>query len=262
MPTLLITNDDGVRSPFLPRMVERLKRLGTVRMAVPAEEHSWKAKAMTRFGRIQPHARNDFGVEAYALTGTPSDCVNIALHHLFPDKPDWVISGINIGWNVGAAFAVNSGTVGAAFEAALGGVPAVAFSVRMPPELFQQWITEKNLAGPEAERLLDSTTERMGRMMEALLERGLPPGAMILNVNFPGAVRADTPAHWVPLEDNRYGSLFVPDGGGFIHRFQHNLTVVAPGPSDRQVVVDGGIAVTGLNLAGWNVPAPAQPPLE
>jgi 5'-nucleotidase len=262
MPAFLISNDDGPQSPFLPRMVEALRRLGAVRVCVPAEEQSWKAKAMSRWGRIHARPLAGLGVPAFTVTGTPSDCVNLALHHLFPEPVDWVISGINIGWNVGAAFAINSGTVGAALEGALCGKPAVAFSTFVPVEVFQQWATERRLTSPAAGRVLEVTTARMAAMMASLYRMGLPPGAMLLNINFPGAATPSAKVHWVPLQDNRYASLFVPDGDGYVHRFQHNLHPVAQGPSDRDVVAGGNISATLISLAGLSLPAPVGFPLE
>jgi 5'-nucleotidase len=256
MPTFLITNDDGVDSPFLPPMVAALRRAGEVRVCVPAAEQSWKAKAMTRWGRIEARAVDRFGVPAFAVTGTPSDCVNLALHHLFPAAPDWVVSGINIGWNAGAAFAVNSGTVGAAIEAALCGVPAVAFSAFMEPGLFNEWSTQRRLDSTQAAAVVSSTSERMAAMMAGLAASGLPPGAQVLNVNFPGPVTPRTPVRWAPLQDNRYGSLFVREGDGFVHRFQHNLRAAGSAPSDRDAVQSGEISATLLSLAGWSLPAP------
>jgi 5'-nucleotidase len=257
MPIFLISNDDGAQSPFLPRMVEALRPLGEVRVCVPAEEQSWKAKAMSRWGRIHAEPLRHLGADAFAVTGTPSDCVNLAVHRLFPEPPDWVISGINIGWNVGSAFAINSGTIGAAIEGGLCGVPSVAFSSYVPPEVFQQWAAERRLTGSTADAILDSTAARMGEMMAGLAGTGLPPGALLLNVNFPGAVTRATPVRWVPLQDNRYGSLFVPDGDGYVHRFQHNLRAVLDGPNDRDVVHGGEISATLLSLAGLSLPPPA-----
>jgi len=257
MPTFLITNDDGVESPFLPAMVAALRRVGEVRVCVPAEEQSWKAKAVTRWGRIAARPLERFGAPAFAVTGTPSDCVNLALHHLFPSPLDWVVSGINIGWNAGAAFAVNSGTIGAALEGALCGVPAAAFSTFMEPALYNEWSATRRLESPQAAAVIASTSDRMAAMMAGLAATGLPPGALALNVNFPGAVTARTPVRWAPLEDNRYGSLFVREGDGFVHRFQHNLRTVGTDVSDRDVVQGGEISATLLSLSGWSLPRPA-----
>jgi 5'-nucleotidase len=258
MPTFLVTNDDGLDSPFLPRLVAGLSALGRVRVVVPAGEQSWKAKAMTRYGRVTTRPVPELGPEAFAVEGTPSDCVNLGIFHLFDSPPDWVISGINLGFNAGSSFVINSGTVGGALEGALCGIPAAAFSTYIPPALFRIWSTERRLEGAEAERILESTSIRTAGLVQDLVRRGLPEGAMLVNVNFPGAVAADAPVRWVPLQDNRYGSLFVREGDGYVHRFDGRLhpTPGSPSPSDREVVMGGEIAATALHLAGLNVPLP------
>ena len=256
-PVFLIVNDDGMDSPMLPLMEEKLSQIGTVRIAVPKEEQSWKGKAMTRFERIHAELLPDFDAEAYAVSGTPADCVNLAVHQLFPDPPDWIVSGINIGTNAGLGFILNSGTVGAALEGAILGIPAVAFSTFLRPGLFEQWNREKRLIGEEVNELLESITDRMTAMMTRLLASGLPAGALVLNVNFPGAVTADTPARWVPVENNRYGGLFRRDGDGYRHSSQVTLQNLGETVSDRSVLARGEISLTPLSLGGWlEIPAP------
>lgn len=258
MPKFLLVNDDGVNSPMLRPTVERLRALGTVRVAVPAEEQSWKSKAISRFGTVKVEPRGDFGVEAFAVHGTPSDCVNLGVHQLFSDPPDWVISGINIGDNVGLAFILNSGTVGAAFEAALLGIPAVAFSHHVSWEIYRQWSAEGRLTGAEAEGAVENAADAVGRMMPALLDHGLPEGASMLNINFPQGVEADTPTRWTRLQNNRYGGLFEPDGEGFRHRYRGDAWRESGADNDRDVVESGVISVTPLTLSGFN-PAGIEP---
>jgi 5'-nucleotidase len=258
MPHLLIVNDDGIASPMLAPMVTHLAPLGDVSIVVPAEEQSWKGKAMTRFGRVYARASAEFGVPAFAVTGTPSDCVNLALHHLLPRRPDWVISGINIGSNAGAAFVVNSGTVGAALEGLLQGVPSVAFSTYLPPEHFREWNADKRLTHPAAVEIIETTIARMAAMMATLLERGDPCPGAILNVNFPGAVTPRTPVRWAPLQDNRYGSLFRPDGDGFVHSAHVGLHGDEARDTDRSVILAGSISVTPIAPAGLSLPPPPE----
>lgn len=250
MPTILIVNDDGVDSPMLRPMAEKLSALGTVRIAVPAEEQSWKGKAMTRFGVVRAEPRADFGVEAFAVSGTPSDCVNLAVHHLFSSKPDWIVSGINIGSNVGLGFILNSGTVGAAAEAMLQGIPSTAFSSYFKPEHFGQWSREKRLTAPEALEVVETTTTRMAAMMENILSVEHADPEVILNINYPGVVSAETPVRWVPMQNNRYGSIFKPEGDGFVHSAQVVLQAHSEAPTDRDVMLGGEISVTPLSLAG------------
>jgi 5'-nucleotidase len=266
MPTFLLTNDDSADSPYLPRLAAALAPLGKVRIAVPDSEQSWRGKSVTRHGRVTAHRRPDLGADAFAVSGTPSDCVNLGIFHLFEDRPDWVISGINMGSNAGATFIINSGTVGAAIEGALCGVSAAAFSTRIPDPLFRRWQAERRFDGAEAEAILGSTVARTAEMVARFIQRGLPPGAMVLNVNFPGPISADTPVQWVPVQDNRYGSLFVREGSsehnredaGFVHRFDGKLQIVprSANPADRDVMMAGDIAITALNLAGWSMPVP------
>jgi 5'-nucleotidase len=254
MASFLITNDDGIQSPMLRPMAEKLGALGTVRIVVPSEEQSWKGKAVTRFGRVLVEPRSDFPVETCTVTGTPSDCVNLAIHHLCRPPPDWVISGINIGSNVGLGFIANSGTVGAALEAAFQGIPAVAFSAYLKPAYFRQWNEEKRLTHPESLRTIETTTSRMAAMMARIVAAGLPPGTMVLNINFPGAVTPETPVRWVPVQKNRYGSLFRREGPGFVHAAQVGLESQDAGPNDRDVLMGGEISVTALSLAGISLP--------
>ena len=260
MPTFLIVNDDGVDSPMLRPMVQALGELGDVCVAVPSQEQSWRGKAMTRFGHVEVAERKEFGVPTFAIGGTPSDCVNLALHHLFPTRPDWVISGINIGSNTGLAFALNSGTIGAAIEGALLGLPSLAFSTLLTPEMFKHWLRERVLPGAMGAEILASNSARMAAMVKTLLATGLPPGAQLLNVNFPGVVTLETPVRWVPMQDNRYGSLFKRKGEVFVHGHGEGLRVI-PGPtSDRDVVGAGEISVTALSMNGLSLSAPDVSP--
>ena len=253
MTSLLIVNDDGAESPMLPPMAEKLSRLGSVRIAVPETEQSWQGKAMTRFGRIKVRSLPGMGVEAFAVSGTPADCVNLAVHHLLPEPPDWIVSGINIGVNSGTGFIINSGTVGAALEGALQSVPSVAFSTYLPPEWFAEWLEHRTLEHPGARRVIDTTTTRMAAMMAQLIASGLPPEAMILNINFPGEVDGGTPVRWVPAQFSRYGKVFRPDGDGFVPAAKIEVQGENGGDSDRSVLQAGAISVTPLSLKGLSV---------
>ncbi|NIP72516.1 MAG: hypothetical protein GWO16_05550 [Gammaproteobacteria bacterium] len=232
-------------------------------IVVPAEEQSWRGKAVTRFGRIRAETRPEFGVPAFAVTGTPSDCVNLAIHHLLPEPPALVISGINIGSNAGSGFVVNSGTVGAAIEAWLQGVPTAAFSTYLHPELFREWNTERRLTQPDALTVVETTTARTADMVRTLLAPDAVPLDGVLNVNFPGAVTPDMPVRWVPLQRSRYGSLFRRDGDGFVHSAQIGLSGDDRADTDRAVIMAGAISATLLSLDNWSrdLPKAQRPPL-
>jgi len=132
-PLILLSNDDGVRAPGLRALAEALDGVGDVLVAAPDRERSATAHAISL---DHPLRVEEVGPKVFAIDGTPVDCVYLALHHLVPRKPDLCVSGINNGFNLGSDV-FYSGTVGAALEAALRGVPSMALSLeRRSPQDF------------------------------------------------------------------------------------------------------------------------------
>src|SRR5579885_1894313 len=153
---ILLTNDDGYNAPGLCALAEALKDFAEVSIVAPSRERSGAAQSLTL---RQPIVCERAGERHWAVDGTPADCVIVALHKLLPQKPDLVISGINHGANLGENI-YYSGTVGAAREAALHQVPALAVSLcsKAPNADFSA-----------SARLARSTAE-------AVLREGLPGG--------------------------------------------------------------------------------------
>ena len=97
MGYLLVTNDDGVDSPALRPLIRALAELGEVRAVVPAEERSWISKAITRWDRVRARRVQSDGFEIVAIEGGyPADCTNLAVHSLYDEPPEAVVSGINL----------------------------------------------------------------------------------------------------------------------------------------------------------------------
>jgi 5'-nucleotidase len=126
MPRILLTNDDGVHSEGILALAEALAPLGEVTVVAPIQEASAIGHALTlrRPLRLE-RVRND----VYAVDGTPTDCVNVAIAHVLNGKPDLIVSGINKGLNLGDDVTY-SGTVSGALEGALLGIPSLAFSTQ------------------------------------------------------------------------------------------------------------------------------------
>lgn len=166
MKRILITNDDGIRSSGIIRLVEAARALGEVTVIAPDREHSAKAHSISILEPVDfmPYAFPVPGVTAWVCSGTPSDCVRVGLAYLLPQKPDLVLSGINCGFNI-ASDIQYSATVGAALEAAHQGIPAAAFSEPYNPD--------------------HSVTDRFLPDVLELLEELLPGRDEILNINFP-----------------------------------------------------------------------------
>jgi 5'-nucleotidase len=153
---ILISNDDGFQAPGIVALHEALKDMAEVEVIAPELNNSAKSNALTLSSPLYVHrAHNGFRY----VTGTPADCVHIALKGLLDYRPDLVVSGINNGANMGDD-TIYSGTVGAAMEAYLFGVPAIAFSqvekgwahiedaARVARRLVQQIERERMLEGP------------------------------------------------------------------------------------------------------------------
>jgi 5'-nucleotidase len=121
---ILLSNDDGYQAPGIVALYEAIRDLGDVEVVAPEHNNSAKSNALTLNAPLSVHvAPNGFRY----VTGTPADCVHIALTGLLDYRPDLVVSGINNGANMGDD-TIYSGTVGAAMEGYLFGIPAIAFS--------------------------------------------------------------------------------------------------------------------------------------
>jgi len=164
---LLLTNDDGIYADGLWALYDRLSRRHTVTVVAPDRERSAVGHAITLLEplRAETISVNGQGT-GIAVTGTPADCVKLAIVELMDTRPDMVISGINPGANIGININY-SGTVSAAREASLYGLPAVAASI-----------------GGRSGRHYGEAARFLGGLIEQISARGLPFGTF-LNVNFP-----------------------------------------------------------------------------
>jgi 5'-nucleotidase len=127
-PTILITNDDGVTAPGIAALIEVAKQFGRVVVVAPDSPQSGMGHAITIGKPLRLNEVHLFdGIEAYQCSGTPVDCVKLAVDKVLHKKPDFCFSGINHGSNASINI-IYSGTMSAAMEAAIEGIPAVGFS--------------------------------------------------------------------------------------------------------------------------------------
>lgn len=232
---ILVTNDDGIHAPGL-KVLERVARSLSrdVWTVAPEVEQSGASHALTT---LRPLRIRRFGPRRYAIDGTPTDCVLVALHRVVTGRPpDLVLSGINQGGNLGEDVTY-SGTVAAALEAALLGVPAVAFSQLRAADAPMFWDTCERFA-PEVLRALASIT--------------WPPD-LLFNVNFPPVPPDQVTGIRACHQGRRQSSVEIIDGedphgrpyvwiGDFSsHHSEH-------AESDLRAVADGAISVTPLHL--------------
>lgn len=170
--TILLSNDDGYDAPGLRALVEELRLSGEIIVAAPAIEQSGKGHSLTlREPILVSERKQPNGATWYAIEAPPASCVRLAVESLLARRPDVVVSGINRGDNLGATV-YHSGTVGAAREAAIVGLPAIAVSIRGDdPETY----------AAAARFVRDLVEQLRARQM-------LKPG-LFLNVNVPAGTR-------------------------------------------------------------------------
>ncbi len=220
---LLVTNDDGIGSIFLHELVRALRAEGhTPYVVAPKLEQSWIGAAKSRH-RPVTSAKLDAGLgcETWSVDGTPSDCVNIGLAHLLPRDHgvEAVVSGINIGRNTSLGFILASGTIAGAWEGAVHGYPAFAFSQEMSPPFYER--LRQRPSEPDAELLaiVRISAARAARMVPSLSIPAEASSFIVHNINFPLACRPDAevvrtiPAHII------VPGLFSPAADDGTHRF-------------------------------------------
>lgn len=162
---ILLSNDDGIDAPGLEVLFERLSKIGTVTVAAPSLEASGTSHSLTN-DPIMIKETEKNGSKWYSIKATPATCVRLALESLLAEKPDFVITGINRGENMGT-ITFYSATVGAAREAAFKGIPAIAVNLARGQNMDY---------GPAAEFVVD--------LIRSLKDKPLKPGTF-LNLNIP-----------------------------------------------------------------------------
>jgi 5'-nucleotidase len=227
MLSILVTNDDGVRSDGIHALAAALASLGQVTIVAPMTEASAIGHALTL---RRPLRIEELSPRVFAVDGTPTDCVNIAVTTILRGLPDLVVSGINKGYNIGDDVTY-SGTVAGALEAALLGIPAVAVSLQ---------------GGLEYE--FGYSAEAARTVAEALLRRPLG-GRTFLNVNVPrGRIRGYRTA--VQARRNHVTSVSArvdPRGREYYWIDEAQDDWQPHDDSDHQAVVSGLVAVTPLH---------------
>jgi len=228
---ILATNDDGVYSPGLGTLAKAVEDLGDVYVVAPDREQSAVSHSVTLH---RPMLVEEVKERVYAVNGTPTDCVLLAATKLLPEKPALVISGINKGGNLGEDI-LYSGTVSAAMEGALMGIPSVAFSM----------VARENF-------LFNTTVAFIRNLCGKILDEGLPEGNY-LNVNFPNVDPEEIKGVRTTVQGRRTyvgsvleridprGKKYYWLGGETENWHEHER-------ADHTAVRDGYISVTPLKL--------------
>ena len=195
-PLILVTNDDGINARGIRTLISIMNTIGDVVVVAPDSPQSGMGHAITLDSTLYAERRNidDNSIVEYSCSGTPADCVKLAIRELCDRKPDLCVSGINHGSN-SSINVIYSGTMSAAIEAGIEGIPAIGFSL-----LNYKWTAK-----------FDACESFVKSITENVLEHGLPNG-VVLNVNIPDVnkdaikgikVCRQARANWVEEFDKR-----------------------------------------------------------
>jgi 5'/3'-nucleotidase len=228
---VLITNDDGIEGPGLHSLWRAIREEADVTIVAPLSERSGAGMGVTfdRHIDVRPYSFEE-GAKAWTVSGTPGDCVRMGLRLVMQERPDLILTGINPGGNAGRNL-FYSGTVGAAMEAVLSGIPAVAFSCEYSKSVAPTFDI--------AERFIPN-------FLRMVRENPLPP-ATLLNINFPATVdpkgvriARQGQGFWgVQIESAGEGRYWLPG---------RSVSVEEPEESDIALLEAGYITVVPINF--------------
>ena len=250
----LVTNDDGIDSVFLHELVRALQATGhQIYVVAPKCEQSWIGAAKSRHRPVHAAAADrGLGCPTWIVDGTPSDGVNIAIGHLLPRalEIDAVLSGINVGLNVSLGFIIASGTVAGAWEGALHGLPAIAFSQDLTVEIYDRLKAAGNVPHPELHAILKTSAQHAARLAPELAAATPTRSFIVHNVNFPLPCHPDSPVRRTVPAQVVVPGLFSPAGDDGTHRLifrlGDDLSPTAP-LTDRAALAAGCISHTVLD---------------
>lgn len=224
---ILVTNDDGYFAPGIETLIRLASRFGDVTLVAPETEQSYMGHRVT--ASTQDLIATPYADHSFHVNGTPADCVRIALHVL-QLKPDFVLSGINKGGNLGVDI-YTSGTVAAAREAAIWGIPAIAVSQYVKRDLPLDW---------QHSELLAATA------IETILAQAPHPG-LYWNVNLPHLPSPEAPIALCAPDPSPQDVHYTPNGAGHRYSGTYAKRPAKPG-HDVANCFAGRIAISRLQL--------------
>jgi 5'-nucleotidase len=239
---ILVTNDDGIFADGLIALVKELKNIAQVVVIAPDRELSAMGTTVSlhqpvRARKVTPVAS---GVESYAVEGTPADCVILALGKLVEDRIDLVISGINRGANLGDDVLI-SGTVGAALQASLHGLPALAVSAT------------------RGDNLYFDDAAKFAALLARKIESGVIPADICLNVNLPNLPRGKITGVKITYPASRSHTDTIEErynnGRSYYWFVRQRINKPVDEKTDTWAIEQGNISISPLLTSQANKPS-------
>jgi 5'-nucleotidase len=225
-------------------LLKELNKEFSIVAVAPDSEKSWIGKSISARSNLIVKEVQLNGSKIFACSGTPADCIQIGIYNFLKDKPKLVVSGINIGENVGHGRILSSGTIGAAMEASIDGIKAISTSLYIPPDFKKNtdFFDEKNYF------LFENAAKITLKIIKIILNHKFDEDIDLISINIPFDATIDSPFMITKPFRDPYGKLFHKKGDNYIHisptlRFE-NLKE----GTDLKALSENKISITPISL--------------
>ncbi len=239
---VLLTNDDGYRAAGFFPLLDELKKHYDVTAIAPSIQNSWKGKSITFGPNITAEKVQHEGHEVYKVTGTPADCVQLGLYNLMQSRPDYVVSGINDGDNIGHSSILGSGTIGAAMEGAIDGIVSVAVSLCDTRGRNIDYADSNNYS------YFENAAKITAKLLAIMEDIKLPEGIDVISINIPFDADMNTEFEVTVPMIQPHGQVFEGEGKSFRNLSPPPIFENLKDGTDIKAIYDGKIAITPIDL--------------
>lgn len=246
MRDVLLVNDDGYKSAGIRTLFKQLQNEYAVVAVAPENQQSWKGKSISGHTPINVSRVSHLGYKGYSVTGSPADCTQVGMFEFFESgKPDLVVSGLNDGANIGQAHILSSGTVGAALEASLQGIPAFASSVWGLKGAYKNLDFESK----QAEKIFLVAAKITTQIINKVMESGFPKHTQVICINVPFNATVDADIVITKPHSQPYGKLFKEyTDGNFVNVGNTELCLSDETSTDLYALTQGKVSVIPLKI--------------
>ena len=244
MTDILLTNDDGYKSVGFYPLLKELNKEFSVLAIAPETEKSWIGKSISARDVLKVKEKKFQDAIIFTCTGTPADCVQIGLYDFVKNKPTFVVSGINVGANVGHGRILSSGTVGAGMEASIDGVKAIASSLYIPPKIKKKidFFNGKNYS------IFENASKITVKIIKILITQKLDDGIDLISINIPFNAGIDSEFEITKPFRDPYGRLFHKKGDEFVHVYPILKFKNLKQGTDLNALYENKISITPISL--------------
>lgn len=213
MTDILLTNDDGYSSVGFYPLLKELSKEFSVVSVVPDSEKSWIGKSVSKKTALKIKELKLNDTQIFVCSGTPADCAQIGIYDFSKGKPRLLVSGINIGENVGHGRILSSGTIGAAMEASIDGVKAISSSLYVPPNIKEttDFFDKKNY------HMCENAAKITMKIVKIFINNKSDDGIDLISINIPFKATIDSEFQITKPFREPYGKLFHKKGEEYIH---------------------------------------------